>query len=153
MCGYQPKGKYFEDFQVGDEYCSQSRTVTEADIVGFAGLSGDFMQLHTSEKYAKSTVHGGRIAHGMLSMAISTGQGFQLGIFDGTILAFLGTSITFKAAVRIGDTLHTVMRINELRRTRKPGTAIMKTINSVINQNGAVVLEHEDTLMILCRKA
>lgn len=148
---YEPKGKYYEDFQVGDEFCSQSRTITETDVVNFAGLSGDFVMLHTSEEYAATTMHKGRIAHGMLTMAIATGQGIQTGIFDGTILASLNYNITFSAVVHIGDTIHTVTKVTELRKTKKPGIAIMKVDNQVINQNGVTVLTHEDTLMIMCR--
>jgi acyl dehydratase len=84
-------------------------------------------------------------------MAISTGQGYQTGLFDGTILAFLGTNITFTAVVHIGDTIRTVTEVTELRKTKKPGTAIMKTMSTVYNQDDVAVLTHEDTLMILCR--
>ena len=62
MAEYRARGKYFEDFVIGEEVCSPSRTVTEADIVNFAGLSGDYMQIHTSEQFAENTVLKGRIA-------------------------------------------------------------------------------------------
>lgn len=151
MTEYKATGKYYEDFKVGDEFCTVSRTITEADIVNFAGVSGDFIQLHTSEEYAKGTVHKGRIAHGLLSLAISTGEVSQSGLFDGTILAYLNTSVDFKSVVRIGDTIRTIIKVVELRETKKPGVAVMKTVGQVYNQNDIVVLEHTDTVMIMCR--
>ena len=151
MTKYQAKGKYFEDFVLGEEFCSQSRTVTEADIVNFAGLSGDYMQIHTSEQFAEDTVLKGRIAHGFLTMAISTGQSFQMGILDGTVIALLESHITFAAPVRIGDSVHTVTRVTQLQETKKPDRGIMVSESNVLNQREEVVLRHVDKVMLLRR--
>jgi acyl dehydratase len=69
----RPPGKYFDELNLGDHFTTPSRTVTEADIVNFAGISGDFNEVHTSEEFAKRQPYGGRIAHGMLTVAISAG--------------------------------------------------------------------------------
>ncbi|MFH1092130.1 MAG: MaoC/PaaZ C-terminal domain-containing protein, partial [Pseudomonadota bacterium] len=66
----QLNGKYFEEFNIGDTYVTPSRTVTEADIVHFAGISGDFNQIHTDDEFAKKLPFKGRIAHGLLTLAI-----------------------------------------------------------------------------------
>ncbi len=152
MAEYRARGKYFEDFVIGEEVCSPSRTVTEADIVNFAGLSGDYMQIHTSEQFAENTVLKGRIAHGFLTMAISTGQSFQTGILDGTVIALLESHITFAAPVRIGDSVHTVTRISQLLETGKPDRGILVSESEVRNQREEVVLKHVDKVMVLRRQ-
>src|SRR5690242_21421744 len=81
---------YFEDFPVGAEHVTRGRTITEADIVNFAGLSGDFIELHTNEEYARQTPFGRRIAHGALVFSISTGLTTQMNLVNDTVLAFYG---------------------------------------------------------------
>jgi acyl dehydratase len=66
-------GQYYEEFEIGDTHVSQGRTITEADVATFAGLSGDYNPLHTDAEFAKTTIFGERIAHGMLTVAMSTG--------------------------------------------------------------------------------
>ncbi len=152
MVGYEPRGKYYEDFNIGDEFCSQSRTVTEADIVSFAGLSGDYMQLHTSEQYAAETIHKGRIAHGLLTMAISSGQNSLAGLLEGTVVAFLNCTMSWSNVVRPGDTIRTIRVVKEKRKVKRPGMGIITFENLVYNQNDVVVMKHEDVLMIKCRE-
>ena len=77
---YQFRGLYLEEFEVGKEYFSPARTITEADVTNFAGLSGDFNPLHTDEEFAKQNLFGTRIAHGALGFIISTGLSNQMGI-------------------------------------------------------------------------
>jgi acyl dehydratase len=83
--GYEMRGKYFEDFNVNDVIVTARRTVTEADVTTFAGISGDFNPLHTDEEFMKTTPFGGRIAHGLLSVAIGTGLINQMGIFEAVL--------------------------------------------------------------------
>ena len=68
------RGKYFEDWEIGKAYESASRTITETDIVNFAGLSGDYNPLHTDEEFAKSNLFGTRVPHGLLILSISSGS-------------------------------------------------------------------------------
>jgi acyl dehydratase len=139
---------YFEDFELGQEFVTRSRTITEADVVAFAGLSGDFNPLHTDEEYAKSTMYGARIAHGLLGLSIASGLINQLGIAEKTVMAFLGLSWNFKAALKFGDTIRVVQRVIEKRDTSKPDRGILRLAISVINQRAEVVQEGEHTLMI-----
>ena len=95
---------YFEDMAVGNSWTTAARTVTEADVVNFAGVSGDFNWIHIDAEATKQTPFGGRIAHGLLVLSMVTGLRMQSGLFTGTILAFLEIeSWKFQAAVRIGD--------------------------------------------------
>ncbi len=82
-----PHGLYFEEIAEGFRIASPGRTITEADIVMFAGLSGDYNPLHTDQEYAQQTIFGGRIAHGLLMLAIASGLAMQLGFMLGTVEA------------------------------------------------------------------
>ncbi|MCJ7657852.1 MAG: hypothetical protein MUO67_01745, partial [Anaerolineales bacterium] len=84
----EQRGMFFEEFEVGLKIITPGRTVTEADIVNFAGLSGDFYQLHTDAEYGKTTPFGQRIAHGVLVMSIATGLTARTRALEGTALAF-----------------------------------------------------------------
>jgi acyl dehydratase len=99
---------YYDDLEIGDRIVSRGRTISEADLVAFSGLSGDYTQLHTDEEYARTGPFGARIAHGCLTLSIATGLEFQLfGTGDVRILAFYGLDrVRFVKPVFIGDTLH-----------------------------------------------
>jgi acyl dehydratase len=145
---YQPRGRTFEQFNVGDTHICQGRTITEADVVHFAGISGDYNLLHTDEEFGKSTPFGGRIAHGVLILAIATGQINQTGLFEGTALALLQQTIKYVGAVKFGDTIHLEFKIAEKKETSKPDRGIITMENKVINQNGQTVLEIQEVVMI-----
>jgi acyl dehydratase len=141
-------GRYFEEFDVGEEIISPGRTVTEADVVSFAGLSGDFNPLHTDEEYAKETMFGKRIAHGLLGLAITSGLRARTGIFDGTGLAFLGLSLSFKGAIFIGDTVKVKMKVKEKKETKNDDRGIIVMDVHLVNQKGDVVQESEHSIMV-----
>lgn len=143
---------YYEDFEIGREYTTSSRTVTEADIVAFAGLSGDFNPLHMDEEYAKQTVFGARIAHGLLGLSIASGLMTQTRMMESTVVAFLGLTWNFKGPVKIGDTITVRMRVADKRETSKPDRGIVRLAVSVLNQRGEVVQEGENTLMVKKRE-
>src|SRR5213596_1750546 len=94
----------FEDIGIGDEYLSPGRTVTEADIVAFAGLSGDYNVLHTDAEFMRTSIFGERIAHGLLGLAISSGL-FTRATQAYATLAFVGLRWKFKGPIKIGDTI------------------------------------------------
>jgi acyl dehydratase len=136
---YQPRGLYFEDFEVGQVLLTASRTVTEADIVRFAGLSGDYNQIHTDAEYAASGPFGERVAHGMLVQSIATGLAVQSGVIEGTVLAFRELSCKFSLPVFIGDTVRVKLEIVEKKALPrlKGGQVVMKV--RVLNQQGKLV--------------
>lgn len=145
--GYK-RGMHYDEFNIGDEFVSPARTVTEADIVNFAGLSGDFNQLHTDDEFAKKTQFGKRIAHGLLGIALMSGLAQRTGITDGTVVAFLGLEWSFKGPIFIGDTIHVVQKVSSKREAKKPDRGIISFQTAVINQNGVVVQEGVRNILI-----
>jgi acyl dehydratase len=140
-------GLYFEDFATGQEFTSRGRTITEADVVNFAGLSGDYIELHTSEEYARQGPFGRRIAHGLLTLSISSGLMTQMNLFTDTVVAFYGIDrLRFTKPVFLGDTVHVVKRVAELVPKEKAGVVTFET--SVFNQNGEPVLVYRDKLAV-----
>jgi acyl dehydratase len=146
-------GLYFEDYQPGEVYTSVGRTVTETDIVLFTGLSGDRHQLHTDESWVQeNTAFGGRIAHGPLGLAMAMGLTAQLGLSEGTTIAFLGIEEwNFKGPIRIGNTVHVEMEIADKRATSKPGRGVVTRTHRLINQDGVVVQEGRTLILVRAR--
>lgn len=136
---YQPKGLYFEEFTVGTRLRTAGRTITESDIVAFAGLSGDFNQIHTNAVHAAADTFGQRVAHGLLVQSIATGLAVQSGVIEGTVLAFRELDCKFSLPVFIGDTVHVEIEIVETKAfpRLKGGNVTMKF--AVVNQDGAAV--------------
>jgi acyl dehydratase len=140
---------YFEDVEVGFRFETPSRTVTETDLVNFAGVSGDFNPLHTDERFAANTIYGGRIAHGALVLALATGLRQRAGLFDGTLMGLLEIRTwRFRAPVRIGDTIRVVNEILELRETSKPDRGVMLQRVEVSNQDSEVVAAGEFVMLL-----
>jgi 3-hydroxybutyryl-CoA dehydratase len=139
---------YFEDFTVGVEHVTRGRTITESDIMNFAGLSGDFIELHTNEEYARQSPFGRRIAHGMLTLSISTGLMTRMNLITDTVVALYGIDkLRFVKPVFIGDTIHVKKKVADTM--AKGGTAGVVTFDtSVLNQNGEAVLVYRDKLVI-----
>ncbi len=154
MTGYSPRGMYFEDFQVGMRLVTGGRTVTEADVVRFAALSGDYNPLHTDAEYAKSTPFGARIAHGLLVTSIVTGLVDRMGILEGTTLAFRAINEwKFIRPVFIGDTVHAVLEVEQTRPLRRLGGGAVTIIVDVRNQKDETVMKGRWTVLMLSREA
>lgn len=136
------RGLYWEEWEIGAEFESPARTVTETDIVMFAALSGDYNPLHVNEEYCKQTPFGTRIAHGPLVYAIVAGLIFQLHLYDDTLIAFLGfDSLKFTKPVKPGDTIRARIEVLEKRETSNLERGVMKRKLTVLNQRGEVVQE------------
>ena len=142
------RGLTFDQFDLGQTFVSQGRTVTEADVVNFASLSGDFNPLHTDEEFGKTTPFGGRIAHGMLVAAMATGMANWTGVFEGTIIALLEQVIRYRGAVKLGDTVHLELKVAEKKETSKLDRGILIVEAHVCNQDGKLALEGTWTLMM-----
>lgn len=143
---------YFEDFGVGHLCESRGRTITEADIVNFAGLSGDFIELHMNEEYARQSPFGKRIAHGALVFSISTGLMTQMNLINDTVLAFYGVDkLRFTKPVFIGDTVRVEKRVLEARE-KDAARGIVTFETKVLNQRGEPVIVYEDKLLLKRRE-
>lgn len=138
-----PRGMYFEDFEVGLEIQTAARTITETDIVNFAGLSGDFNFIHTNAEGARETPFGARVAHGMLVASIATGLAVQQGFIDGTTLAFRELAWKFTKPVFIGDTVHVQVTVTETKAMARLGGGLVTFEARVVNQHGEVVHKGE----------
>ena len=139
---------YWEDFEPGREWTTHSRTVTEADVVAFACLSGDFNPLHVDAEFARETPFGERIARGLLALSIGTGLTSRLGVVEGTTIAFLGLEWSFEAAVKLGDTITVRLRVDDKRETSKPDRGIVRFATAIVNQRGEVVQEGTETMLM-----
>jgi len=143
--------QYFEDFVQDSISTSRSRTVTEADIVNFAGLSGDFIELHVSEAYAAKGPFGKRIAHGALVFSISTGLTVQTIKIDDTVIAFYGMDkLRFTRPVFIGDTIHVVKKVIA-KEQKGVDRGVVTFETTVLNQNGETVIVYTDKLLVKAR--
>jgi acyl dehydratase len=145
------KGRYCDDFRVGESFQTAGRTVTEADIVNFAGLSGDFHPLHVDREYAKGTSFGERIAHGLLGLSLSSGLASQLGLMEETVVAFLGLTWRFKRPVKIGDTLSVTLIVRKKQKDREREYGVVTFGVTVSNQDDLLVQEGEWSLAIRTR--
>ena len=143
------RGLYFEQYEIGMEITSQGRTITEADINAFAGLSGDFNQIHTDEVYASNSAFGQRVAHGLLVTSIVSGLAVQTGFMEGTVIAFREISQwKFSNPVFIGDTVTVVIQVtNTKKMSRLNGGAITFNLN-VYNQSNSVVQRGEWVILL-----
>jgi acyl dehydratase len=131
---YEPRGLYFEQFATGQELLTAGRTITEADIVAFAGLSGDFNQIHTDAVYAAAGPFGRRVAHGLLVQSIASGLAVQTGFIEGTVLAFRELTCKFSLPVYIGDTIRVRLVIADKKALPRLGGGQLQMKYSVLNQ-------------------
>jgi len=146
-----PEGVFFEDFVVGQEFTSPGRTVTEADIVIFAGLSGDYNVLHTDAEHMKASIFGERIAHGLLGLGIQQGLASrgEPAAAHGLLSAL---KWKFKGPIKIGDTVHVLSRIAGKRDGPDAGRGLVTAERRLVNQRGEVVQEGETEHVVERRK-
>ena len=144
-----PRGMYFEEFQPGQVIASAGRTVTEADIVNFAGLSGDYTQIHTDAEYSKKSLAGQRIAHGLLVLAIASGLAAQTGVLEGTVIVFREINEwKFIQPVFIGDTIHVELNVMETKAMRRLGGGTVNIELRVKNQSEQTVMKGNWTVLM-----
>ena len=145
--------RYLEDLPAGLEVRTARRTVTEADVMAFAGISGDFNALHTDEVFVRErTPFRGRIAHGLLVLSISSGLRSEL---DGVeSVAYLEERREFVAPTYPGDTIWAVWTVEDSRPSRsRPGTGVVRLRVEVRNQDGEVVQRGTDVWLVAARPA
>ena len=148
---YQPRGQHFEDFTIGQALVTASRTITEGDIVRFAGLSGDFNQIHTDAAYAADGPFGKRVAHGLLVQSIASGLSVQTGFIERTVLAFRELDCKFSRPVFIGDTVHVVLEVKTIKAVPRLGGGNVLFKYNVLNQDGQTVQRGTWTMLVKSR--
>lgn len=136
------RGKYLEDFVVGEESISGGRTITETDVVNFAGLTGDWYELHTNKEWAAKGPFGQRIAHGALIFSIATGLALRIDPPSDGLMAFYGLDhLRFVKPVFIGDTIHVKQAvIDKTERNEMSGVVTLRT--EVIKQDDQVAVSY-----------
>jgi 3-hydroxybutyryl-CoA dehydratase len=134
-----PLGYYFEEIEIDKTMVTRGRTVTEADIVQFAALTGDYNPMHTNAEYMKAHPMGQRVAHGMLTLSYAVGQLYQLGFMERTVLAFRGFEMKFSLPVFIGDTTHVRLTVKEKKEMKRLGGGIISAEIKIVNQDGKTV--------------
>ena len=142
-----PPRRYFDEIQIGEEYESPGRTVTEADIVLFAGLSGDYNIVHTDAEFMKTTVFGERIAYGLLGLSIQAGL-LTRAMQPFATMAFTGLRWKFKGPIKIGDTIRVRGKVIAKEESGKPDRGLITLERTVVNQRDEVVQEGETDLMV-----
>jgi acyl dehydratase len=144
-----PKGYYFEEFITGETVASGGRTVTEADLVNFSALTGDWAPIHTDAVYAAQQVFGQRVAHGALGFSFATALAMRTGILEDTILAFREIHRwKFSQPIFIGDTIHVTVKVGETRPVPRLGGGLVTFHAELINQHGQVV-QHGDWVVLV----
>jgi acyl dehydratase len=144
--------KYLEDLAVGDTFTSAARTITETDVVAFAGLSGDFNPIHTDVEFASATPYGQRVVYGLLGLSMLTGLLDRTGLFSGTAIAMLGIrDWTFTAPLFIGDTISFRLTITGVRRASSGDRGVVERHFELINQRDVVVQQGHIDILVRAR--
>lgn len=146
-----PPGRYYESFKEGERLVTVGRTVTENDIQQFAGLSGDYNQLHTDREYAAESVYGRRIAHGMLVVSIVSGLAARTGFSDGTAIALTKIDWKLRKPVFAGDTIRAELEVLRKKRVSEAQGGFVEFKVSVINQEDTTVHRGKWTVMMKSR--
>ena len=145
-------GLFFEDFETGQTGVTATRTVTEHDIVAFAGLSGDFNLIHVDAEFAKTTPFGQRIAHGLLGLAIASGLAVQTGVLGANVMAFREVGEwKFIKPIMIGDTVHVNMEIVETKALPRLGGGLVTMSAALNNQSNETTMKGLWTILVRSR--
>ena len=151
MANERRQGYTYADLHVGMSFRSPGRTITDADLVAFAGLTGDYSELHTSDVYAKSSEFGRRVAHGMLGLAYAHGLMWaRTGDLRETAIVFFGIDDwRFLQPIFVGDTIFVNYRIAELRDSKSRPTQAIATFDvEVVDQDNRVLQRGRKALLV-----
>lgn len=148
----RPLGLYFEEFTVADTVESVGRTITETDVVNFAGISGDWNLIHTNAEFSAQGMFGQRVAHGLLILSIASGLAVRLGFMEETILAFRGLNWKFAKPIFIGDTVRLRVTVAETRAMKRAGGGLVTFKMEVLNQTDEVCQRGEWEILCASRE-
>jgi acyl dehydratase len=145
-------GLYFEEFSVGQKVVTVGRTVSEGDIFNFAGLTGDYNQIHTDAEFSKKTPFGQRVAHGLLGLSMAVGLIWRTGLLEGTVLAFREINEwKFVKPYFIGDTMYVEMTVTETKALPRIGGGAIIAAIVVKNQNDEICQRGSLNLLMLTK--
>lgn len=147
---FAPSGRCYEDFAIGDSFDTASRTVTNEDIAGFAGLTGDRTPLHVDEEWARNGPFERRIAHGALIFSLSLGLATETGLLQGIVALSRVDALRFVRPVYIGDTLRVTKRVTATG-PHTPRGGIVAFDTRVLNQHGQIVAAYVDRVLVTRR--
>jgi acyl dehydratase len=141
----------FDDLTVGEVHRTAARTITEADVVSFAGLSGDYNRLHVDAEFAAASAFGSRIAHGLLVLSVSSGLCTRLPMSEAlqpNIIGLLDLNCKWPAPTRIGDTIHVVLTITACERTSRGDRGVVTMTRDAFSQDGTKVMTSTWKLLV-----
>ena len=144
----QRHGRYFEEFEVGDAVETPARTITETDVVQFAGLSGDYNPIHTDAEFAAGTMFGERVAHGLLALSVVSGLAWRTGFMEGTADALISVETKFRNPVKFGDTIHARFEVKQKKAMKRLGGGFVTFDVLVLNQRGETIQKGAWTVLI-----
>lgn len=142
---------FFEDLEVGQRWQSRGRTITEADVINFAGITGDYDPLHVDHEFVKRTPYGRPIAHGLLGLSFLAGLSSQCPAVS--TLAFAAVrDWEFQSPIYVGDTVHAVTEIADVEKNgRRSGRVVWK--RRLVNQHGDTVQSGTFETLVALRSA
>jgi acyl dehydratase len=144
------RGLYFEEFELGQIITSASRTVTEADVVSFASVTGDWTSIHSDAVYAEQHPLGERVAHGLLGLSVAVALATRTGFIESTVLAFREINDwKFKLPIFLGDTISMRATVTETKLVRQLGGGLVKFKVAILNQDDKVVQQGKWTMLVM----
>ena len=149
MSEFHMRGLTFEQLELGFVAESPARTITEADIMLFAGLSGDYNQIHTDAEFSKGTIFGQRVAHGLLCLSVASGLAWRTGFLEGTAEALISVEWKFRAPVFAVDTIRVRAEVSKKKEMKKLGGGFVTFAIVVLNQRDEVTAK--GSWMVLIR--
>ena len=143
------RGLYFEEFELGQRMSTVGRTITEADVVNFAGVSADFNSIHTDIAYASESFFEQRVAHGLLVLSVASGLAMRSGLMEGTVIAWRDIKDwRFSQPVFIGDTVHVDLEVQETKAMPRLGGGQVNMSVKILNQDDQVVMKGNWGLLV-----
>lgn len=143
------RGLFFEEFETGLKLTTPARTITETDVVNFAGISGDYTSIHTDAEYSKTTPFGERVVYGLLVLSVVTGLAARSGFLEGTVLAFREINQwKFSRPVFIGDTVHAEFEVEETKLLPRLGGGAVILLVRVFTQENQMVMKGRLNLLM-----
>ncbi|MFQ5943413.1 MAG: MaoC/PaaZ C-terminal domain-containing protein [Anaerolineales bacterium] len=144
------RGLYFEEIEVGQKLSTAGRTITEADVVNFAGVSADYNSIHTDVAYSSESFYEQRVAHGLLVLSVASGLAMRTGLMEGTVIAWRDIrDWRFSQPVFIDDTVHVELEVRETKLMPRLGGGQVNLKVKIINQDGKTVMKGDWGMLIL----